>query len=98
MNCEFDYEVMSRVVCYVRSPIATAFVTLYAGKSLRELNRSDLDIVHEPSYIQMLALGGAKTVAMLKKGVTEFDRYFQTNEPSRAKSYTLQDMEDACLA
>ena len=89
---------MSRVLCFVRSPVALTFIGLYCGTtSLDEVRRKDLDRFWSktPPTLVMMAIGGKEALAMLRKGVEEFDTFFEYKPCVPDKDYTIDDMERA---
>ena len=91
---EFDVASMARVVCFAKSPVAKGFMTLYTGKRVSELKRSDLQclVSEAPSMLVLMSVGGTEVFTSLKSGVLEFDKYFLGSD------YSIQDMEKTLLS
>ena len=110
---EYDLTAMSRVLIFIRSPLAKTYVGIYLGKTdLEEVSRRDFDTMWNitPTPLGLLAIGGMESYLTLRRGAEHFDKYFSYSyDPSPQKecvnvnvnvnvnNYTMKDMEK-CLA
>jgi len=105
----YDLTAMSRVLIFIRSPLAKTYVGIYLGKTcLEEVSRRDFDSMWNisPTPLGLLAIGGMESYLTLRRGAEHFDKYFSYsyNDPSPQKecvnvsvnNYTIKDMEK-CL-
>jgi len=91
---EYDVASMARLVCFAKSPLAKGFVTMFTGKKVSDIKRSDLDCIasENPTLLVSMAVGGKEVFLSLRTGALEFDKFFA------GADYTIQQMEDGILA
>jgi len=93
---EYDLTAMSRLLCFIQTPVCKTFLGLGLGKtSLSDVSRKDLDSLWDktPSFVCLLAVGGNEMYLTLRKGVVEFDRFFAYDNNSN--DYCVSAMIDA---
>ena len=83
---------MSRVIIFLRSPVALSFIGMYTGKT--NPTRRDLSPLWNvtPNFLAMMAMGGPEMYNTMKRGVTDFDTALGYVEEDVSTNYAEEDM------